>query len=302
MKPTYSIVIPCLNEEPNIERTIQGIRSQLNQPKEVVVVDNGSTDNTIDILRRLDCTYYIKEGYNISQLRNYGVNKLLPTDYIVFIDADICLANDWSDVFFDFLKNNQGVELTGNRVKAPGDTWIDKNWFCLLELENSPNYINSGHLIVSSSIFQELGGFNEELITSEDYDFCQRYLKLGRNISHAPKNMIALHYGYPRTIKDFIHRESWHGKSDIKTFNNFITSKVAILSIGTSITVTLAFTMLTLHKWVPSFVFILIYVITLLIATKVKFRSQFRLITSSIMSIYLLSRTLSIFTISRNRS
>ena len=88
------------------------------------------------------------------------------------------------------------------------------------------NYINSGHLITSKQLFDQVGGFSEHLVTSEDVDFCQKCTASGATITPKPE-LPVLHLGYPDTLKDFMRRESWHGSEDFMTMDSFIKSKTA---------------------------------------------------------------------------
>jgi GT2 family glycosyltransferase len=94
-------------------------------------------------------------------------------------------------------------------VPADG-TWVERAWFGAIPTKRyEVVYINSGNLVVPASIFNSLGGFNEKLVTGEDYEFCLRASDHARIISD-PGVGVA-HYGYPKTLRQFVFREVWHG-------------------------------------------------------------------------------------------
>jgi ribosomal protein L37E len=119
--------------------------------------------------------------------------------------------------------------ITGSRV-LPTDktTWLNKYWFMKL-LDYEAPYINSGHLITTKILFEKIAGFDESLVTAEDYDFCMRGKRAGARLFN-DKQIPVLHCGYPKTIKDFIRRERWHGRQDFQTVSSFLKSKVALIA------------------------------------------------------------------------
>lgn len=85
--PKYSVVIPTLNEEANIQNLITDLQKQTFQPHEIIIVDGGSTDNTKKIINLMENISLYSDKPNIGQQRNTGW-KNARTDIIVFLDAD----------------------------------------------------------------------------------------------------------------------------------------------------------------------------------------------------------------------
>ena len=79
MATSISCVIPALNEAENIERLISSILSQQLGPnleiKEIIVVDNGSQDNTTSLAQAMGASVYVKPKLTIGALRNFGAKK-----------------------------------------------------------------------------------------------------------------------------------------------------------------------------------------------------------------------------------
>ena len=91
-EPLVSIVIPCFNAESTIERTIRSITLEGYRNYEVVLIDDGSTDNTRMILKRLTqgdrrLKFYHQENSGVSSARNKGV-QMASSELIAFLDAD----------------------------------------------------------------------------------------------------------------------------------------------------------------------------------------------------------------------
>lgn len=230
-----SYIIPAFNEADGILDTLSSIRkyhpSDVVENYEIIVVDNGSTDDTAKIVQNFGAKLFIRTEGTIASLRNFGVTHS-SGDVIVFLDADVLLTESWqqnvSDVFREVVFGNL---ITGSTTFPPdGQNIFHKYWFKAKAKKGSKNYIGSAHLIMGRCLFEKLDGFNENLETSEDYDLCQRALKSGANLKNNSE-LLVYHTGYPNDILSFIKREIWHGKSDCKSINTMISSKSFIAAI-----------------------------------------------------------------------
>lgn len=99
--PVISVVVPCYNSEKTLLRTINSINDQVCKNFELVIVDDGSTDRTIELARQLqakfDCkTTIVELGKNmgVSVARNYGLEKVRGK-YVVFLDSDDEICPDF---------------------------------------------------------------------------------------------------------------------------------------------------------------------------------------------------------------
>lgn len=228
-----SIIIPAFNEEEHLANTISALKLYAPVNTEIIVVDNGSQDTTLQIAKNLGTSVIIKTDTTIAGLRNAGV-EISSGDILIFIDADVTVTKEWGD----YLKTHTIKALllapmqgTGSRCLAPKDgKWLNKHWFNLLTSYDAP-YVNSGHLITTRELFDKIDGFSSELKTAEDYDFCMKAKNIEAIVQNEPK-LPVYHYGYPETVSGFIKRERWHGKEDFQSWNSFISSKVGIAASG----------------------------------------------------------------------
>ena len=228
-----SFIIPAYNEENRIQKTIEAIDSHVpsGYSYEVIVVDHGSHDKTVEVVSATSATVLSHPDGTIARLRNYGVEHV-SGEVLVFIDADVLLTGNWSKRFADIAPSLFAEEpvMTGSWVSVPNPpNWIEKNWFKPLEVVAN-THINSGHLIISKKNFESIGGFDTSLETGEDYEISMRAKTHGIKIIDDAQ-LEAIHEGYPQNLKAFFLREFWHGKGDAHTLSTIIHSKVAVVSI-----------------------------------------------------------------------
>ncbi|MFC3851967.1 glycosyltransferase family 2 protein [Salinispirillum marinum] len=246
-----SVVIPALNEVTQLPDTLRAVARELPDAA-VVVADNGSTDGTQDIARAMGATVLDLPGLTIAALRNRGA-AAVASDVLVFIDADVLLGEGWGQPFQHTTLSLQAepMQVTGSRC-LPEDTqsYVGRYWYPLLNRAAQVNYINSGHLIVPRTLFDQISGFAEHLKTGEDHDFCQRAIAVGGVLKPEP-DLRVFHRGYPNTVAGFMRREMWHGRSDFASLGAVLRSAVAMVALGclAMLLAGLVGTVITLSLW-----------------------------------------------------
>lgn len=230
-----SFIIPTLNEEKHIGQSIDSIKSCVNDKYkyQIIVSDNGSIDKTRVIAEEKGAKVIHLPRVKISTLRNEGV-RVSQGEILVFIDADVWLHVSWGEHIEQIIESlvRDPNMVTGSISDIPENgSWIEKYWFSPAVTKQNGNYVNGGHIIVTRKTFDEIGGFNEDLETGEDYEFCQRAKSKGITIINNPMLKV-IHEGYPKDIKNFYRRERWHAKGDYVSIKALFRSKPAILSLG----------------------------------------------------------------------
>ena len=96
-KPTITIIIPVFNVENFVNETLSSVKNQISQPDEVIVINDGSTDESSKILNNFSNL----QGWKIIQTRNQGLGltrnfgrSIANSDYIYFLDSDDVIKND----------------------------------------------------------------------------------------------------------------------------------------------------------------------------------------------------------------
>jgi glycosyltransferase involved in cell wall biosynthesis len=215
-----SFVIPVLNGESDIARCLLSIRNQrFPEGKfEVLILDNGSTDRTHQIIYELGFDFQVLPKVSVSALRNRGA-MMARGVYVAFVDADVELTPSWLQeglTVFD----NQEVMACGCFPGVPAEaTWVQQTWDvhqrrCQLSQPTPMPWVTSMNMIVRRNDFLAISGFNERLKTSEDVDMCYRLGKRGV-ILYNPV-MEAVHWGEARDLKTFWRKEVWRGMGNLK--------------------------------------------------------------------------------------
>lgn len=228
-----SFVIPAFNEEKLIARTIESIHKSLRNQflYEIIVVDNGSSDSTPEISRSQGARVISQFNGTIGSLRNTGA-RLARGDILTFLDADVVLTEDWAH------RISSAVELLATKPESitgslcdvpPNASWIERAWFAPRN-GRYWSHIGTGHMIISRRFFDVLGGFDESLVTGEDYDLSRRARSQGASIV-IDERLRVEHMDFPRTLPTFIKREMWHGTGDFRSVADVVSSKVAMIAI-----------------------------------------------------------------------
>jgi glycosyltransferase involved in cell wall biosynthesis len=188
-----SIIIPTLNEEKILKRTLKPLRKLNRADYEVIVSDGGSTDRTRDIaLRYADRLASACEGkrQTIAEGRNAGA-EIAVGEYLVFLDADVYIPN--ADQFFKntihtFEEDPKLVGLTVFlKVFPQNATLSDKFFFSIINAiyycSNNIFHVGaaSGEFqMMRAEVFKTVGGFNGALVAGEDNDLFARLSKQGK--------------------------------------------------------------------------------------------------------------------------
>ena len=199
--PLVSYLVPVYNMEETIGKTIESLLNQDYPNKEIIVINDGSVDNTEEILKKYPIKYITTENKGISHAKNIGY-KNSKGEFIAFTDADCELDKSWTkNILKGFTDENVGLVGGITEVKIDGS-------YCSIyrSLEFSRRYRNVKNPEVvwapgSCSMFRrtvldDIGGFNPEWTFGEDaqisfmtFDYGYKIVKQNDAIGyHAPQN------------------------------------------------------------------------------------------------------------------
>jgi len=178
-----SVIIPTYNRKKYIKRAIDSVIRQSYKPFEIIVIDDGSTDGTYELIKQsyLSSQISLKKQKNngVSSARNKGI-KLASGDWIAFLDSD--------DEWFENKLELQVREIKKSKtfICHTNEIWI-RNGIRVNQMKKHQKYggaifkkcldmcrISPSSVMIHRRIFDEIGLFDEGLIICEDYDLWLR--------------------------------------------------------------------------------------------------------------------------------
>jgi glycosyltransferase involved in cell wall biosynthesis len=197
--PLISVIVTTYNNTTTLDACLASIVNQSYDNVELIVVDNGSTDNTKEIARTYTDSVY-NVGPERSAQRNYGVNKA-QGDYVMIIDSDMELTRDVVTACVEQIT----IHPEQKGLVVPEESFGKGFWAQCKRLERSfyvgVEWMEAARFF-SRQTYLDLGGYNEQLISGEDWDLSQRVAKvapLGRVTEYIRHNEGHLQLG--RTLK-----------------------------------------------------------------------------------------------------
>ncbi|MBQ0058253.1 MAG: glycosyltransferase family 2 protein [Bacteroidales bacterium] len=190
--PLISIVIPAYNAAKYISDAVQSVLDQDYRPIEVIVVDDGSTDNTCEVVERIaspEVSYYYKENGGASSARNYGIERA-NGEYIRFVDADdLLLPGSLSKQITHSLSLSDKQISIGHYLSYNNEERIP----ALHSMAAYPPWL----ALYPKRALMDVGGFDTNMKTSED-------LELTINLKA---------HGYRFVLTDAVVYKYWCGRN-----------------------------------------------------------------------------------------
>lgn len=183
--PLISVIIPAFNSEKTIQETIESVLQQTFSDFELIVINDGSTDATLEVVTsikddRVKVFSYPNAGVAVS--RNRGVSHSIG-EFVSFLDADDLWTADKLEAQLKALQENpqaavayswlDAIDESGNFLRE--GTRITENGDIYAKLFLTPFVSSGSNGLIRKQAFIEIGGFDESLAASQDYDF---YLRL----------------------------------------------------------------------------------------------------------------------------
>ena len=180
----FSIIIPAHNEAAYIGDTLSHIAT-LTYPKdryETIVVENGSTDGTDDVIKKIDGITALQSEQGVSKAKNIGMRTArADSDWLIFLDADTLLEPEFLNELNTFLRERsaQNFSVGTVAVQPHPSRLYARLWFRFYDIGHKLTKRSYAIQIARRDLFPPLR-FDESLVTSEDGDLTDQALAHGR--------------------------------------------------------------------------------------------------------------------------
>jgi len=178
---TISVIIPVYNRAEMVKEAILSVCNQTRPADEIIVVDDGSDDNSADAAMSFKETVLLQQSnMGISAARNAGVKKA-SGDLIAFLDSDDLWKADKLRLQEEYMAHNPGIELChSDEIWILNQKRINQKLYhkkeggniflkCLKRCLISPSAV-----MIQKSLFSKVGLFDEQMTVCEDYDLWLR--------------------------------------------------------------------------------------------------------------------------------
>lgn len=178
MQKKISIIIPTYNEAASISKLVSYLHKYGGEiVKEIIISDGGSTDETIANAKKPGASVLVSPQKGRAAQMNYGAENAT-SEILYFVHADsfppVSFASDIVKAMkggYDF--GRYRTKFDSNKLLLKINAWFTRfNWFIC--------YGGDQTLFITRELFEQSGGFKNELLIMEEYEFAARLMKLGR--------------------------------------------------------------------------------------------------------------------------
>ena len=192
-----SVVIPVKNNPVGIALLLESLKKQTlpNNPFEIIVVDNGSTDHTAKVVKQLKAKLFSCTKPGSYAARNLGVKKA-KGKYIAFTDSDCIATHNWlAQGLRDIKQNSSGILAGKISFLFQDGTPNVCEYLDSANKLNQKSYARSGfsataNMFIKKSTLLKHGLFREDLLSGGDYEFGQRVTLAGKKLTYSAGAMV----------------------------------------------------------------------------------------------------------------
>jgi glycosyltransferase involved in cell wall biosynthesis len=218
--PFVSIIVCSYNGAKTLEPCLKSL-GQIDYPNyEIILIDDGSTDNTREIAARFpDVRYVYQTNHGLSHARNHGA-AIAKGEIFAYTDSDCMADPDWLYYLISTLLSGDYAGVGGPNVSPPAQNWVQA---CVAAAPGGPS-----HVLLTDTVaehipgcnmawyrwaFENVGGFDPEYHKAgDDVDFCWRVQQSGHAIAFSPTAVV---WHYRRfTLRAFRKQQEGYGEAE----------------------------------------------------------------------------------------
>ncbi|MGB0452220.1 MAG: glycosyltransferase family 2 protein [Bacteriovoracaceae bacterium] len=248
--PLISVIIPTFNRAQVLSRAIESVLNQSYQNFELIVVDDGSTDETEKLISEILEAHLIKiENSGVSHARNVGVHKA-KGEWLAFLDSDDEWLKNKLEKQVEFLTSNPHLKIVHTN-----EAWFRNDKFLNQHLKHKKSggdfferaldlcLISPSSVLIEKNLFQSLGGFKENFPVCEDYDLWLRVLsfhevgfleevlihKFGGHEDQLSAKYKAMDYWRVLSMYEIVQNEALSDRKKVMTLKKLLTKTKVLL-------------------------------------------------------------------------
>ena len=254
--PLVSVIIPCYWQAHFLGEAIESVLAQEGVPLEIIVIDDGSPDDTLGVAERYVQARYVRQAnQGLSAARNRGFRESRGT-YITFLDADDrLLPGALAAGLACFADHPESAFVYGDfRFMAEDGTPLDRRQRHKLDVDLYGGMLQRNHIEMTATVLfrrnvlEQSGGFDTSLRSAEDYELLlriarqhptnwhrtlvaeyRRYGDSGSSLSHQPANMLRCTMKVLHAQRPFTRHNSFYGSQlaeGIRFFQDYYGSEL----------------------------------------------------------------------------
>ena len=186
MTPLVSVIVPVYNAQGYLRDAVASVQAQTLNDWEIVLVDDGSTDNSADVIAQIirdvpNVRAFAKDNGGPAAARNYGLTQA-HGHYISFLDADDLYPPYKLEQQAARLNQESSLALVLGRIQyvwLPGGEIINIRF---KEADNTLTHVHLGSGLFRREVFDRIGNFDETMRYSEDFDWFLRAHEANTNL------------------------------------------------------------------------------------------------------------------------
>jgi glycosyltransferase involved in cell wall biosynthesis len=202
---TVSVIIPCYGQAHFLGEAIESVLAQ-SHPTEIIIVDDGSPDNTAEVSARYPQVQYIRQqNKGLAEARNSGF-RAVAGDYVVFLDADDRLTPNAIEAHLKCFAKHPDAQLVVGDIDhiAEDGSYLDSPRWPLLKANFYEELLKVNHVanmiavMMRREVIEKIGGFETSCSPAEDYRLLLRAVRNFASAHH--RTVVAQYRQYPSSL------------------------------------------------------------------------------------------------------
>ncbi|MCP8316378.1 MAG: glycosyltransferase, partial [archaeon] len=210
--PSLSVIVLTKNSARTLNACLNAIVRSKFKPKEVIIIDGGSTDNTLKIVREFQVNSILSdEGKGLGYARDIGW-RASSSDYVLFVDSDVVLKEDFIQIAMNIMEKDKVLGALAGKLepichgKDIMSLWMMRNLAITLHKNSSsyPEYesesLHTAVTMFRREALEKVGGFDHDMkLALEDWTICYRLLSSNYKLAYI--NSFSKHLETPNRFR-----------------------------------------------------------------------------------------------------